>query len=367
MIPKKKISIIVPAYNVSEYIRPCLDSIVFQTLSEFEAIIVDDGSTDQTPAIIDEYARKDKRIKAVHIKNGGVSAARNLGIDMAAGDYFLFFDSDDIVEPYACEALYKLMVNNGVDTIIYGYHRYRGGRVVETCPPIFSEGVYSGKRIVSELLSRFVGFSLDGINLWLNGGNKGLYVENPALWRCMVDASVIRKNGLRFDTSLKVGEDTVFMADYLSCASRCLVTRSCFYYLVLRDTSTISRYEKDPLAKLDNKIKLQISRESLTKRIEHRNGMDIGPYWQGNTVMSCIELAFLLSKGHKGLSFKKRFRLFMEYAKMPGVRNAVRSFAPKAKPGLRLVPFWMARHRLFWALFFCAWALNLLNYSFKRS
>lgn len=94
-----KHSIIVPAYNTGEAIRRCIDSIVAQTYDNWELIIVDDGSRDATPAIIDEYATKDKRIHAVHISNGGVSNARNVGIEHAKGEYVMFVDSDDWIEP----------------------------------------------------------------------------------------------------------------------------------------------------------------------------------------------------------------------------------------------------------------------------
>lgn len=96
-IPKH--SIIVPAYNTGEAIRKCIDSIISQTFPDWELIIVDDGSKDATPAIIDEYARKDGRIRAIHIPNGGVSNARNVGIEQAKGEYVMFVDSDDWIEP----------------------------------------------------------------------------------------------------------------------------------------------------------------------------------------------------------------------------------------------------------------------------
>lgn len=96
-IPKH--SIIVPAYNTGEAIRQCIDSILAQSLDDWELIIVDDGSKDATPAIIDEYASRDGRIRAVHIPNGGVSNARNIGIEQAKGEYVMFVDSDDWIEP----------------------------------------------------------------------------------------------------------------------------------------------------------------------------------------------------------------------------------------------------------------------------
>lgn len=93
----KKVSIIVPVYNTAEYLVKCIDSIINQKYSNLELILVDDGSTDQSPAICDEYAKKDNRIKVIHKQNGGVSSARNLGLSIASGDYITFVDSDDYI------------------------------------------------------------------------------------------------------------------------------------------------------------------------------------------------------------------------------------------------------------------------------
>lgn len=91
-------SVIVPAYNAEKTLRRCIDSILSQTFTDFELILIDDGSNDATPTMIDEYARRDSRIIALHKPNGGVSSARNLGLEKASGTYILFCDADDEVE-----------------------------------------------------------------------------------------------------------------------------------------------------------------------------------------------------------------------------------------------------------------------------
>lgn len=93
-----KISIIVPVYNVEKYLRKCIDSILNQTFKDFELILIDDGSTDESGKICDEYNLKDNRIKVIHKENGGLSSARNAGLDIAQGEYIGFVDSDDWIE-----------------------------------------------------------------------------------------------------------------------------------------------------------------------------------------------------------------------------------------------------------------------------
>jgi len=102
------ISIIVPVYNVEKYIYKTLDSILFQTYNNLEIILINDGSTDNSGNICDEYSEKDKRIKVIHKQNGGVSSARNLGIDNATGEWITFIDSDDIIDKCMIEKLFKI-------------------------------------------------------------------------------------------------------------------------------------------------------------------------------------------------------------------------------------------------------------------
>ena len=102
------ISVIVPVYNTEKYLGRCVDSIINQTYTNLEIILVDDGSPDNSPAICDEYAKKDQRIKVIHKENGGLSSARNAGLDIAKGDFISFIDSDDWVEKDLFEVLVSL-------------------------------------------------------------------------------------------------------------------------------------------------------------------------------------------------------------------------------------------------------------------
>ncbi len=110
-----KISIIVPIYKVERYLHECLDSILAQTFSDWECILVDDGSPDGCPKICDEYAARDPRFRVIHRKNGGLSAARNSGLREARGEYIGFVDSDDWIAPQMFERLYRLITEYGTD------------------------------------------------------------------------------------------------------------------------------------------------------------------------------------------------------------------------------------------------------------
>lgn len=118
------VSVIIPVYNVEPYLKECVDSVVNQTYKKLEIILVDDGSTDDSGRMCDEYARQDDRIKVLHKKNGGLSDARNLGIEKATGEYLYFLDSDDVIPMCAIESLYKVCEKEKADVSMSEIKRF---------------------------------------------------------------------------------------------------------------------------------------------------------------------------------------------------------------------------------------------------
>ena len=132
------ISVIVPVYGVENYLPACIDSILAQTHEDFQLILVDDGSPDRCGAICDEYAAKDSRIVVIHQENGGLSAARNTGIDWVFDNsesrWLNFIDSDDIVSPVYLETLYRCAAQNDADITVTGIHNFPDGQGLENAP-----------------------------------------------------------------------------------------------------------------------------------------------------------------------------------------------------------------------------------------
>ena len=120
---KKLISVMVPVYNVAPYITNCLESLIHQTYTNLEIILVDDGSTDNSLEICQEYAKKDKRIKVIHKENGGLSTARNAGLDVATGDYYSFVDSDDYISTRFYEIMLKIALEHSADIVECDYNK----------------------------------------------------------------------------------------------------------------------------------------------------------------------------------------------------------------------------------------------------
>ena len=152
------VSVIVPAYNTSQYITKCLDSIVSQTLRDMEIICIDDGSVDSTPIILDDYSRRDSRIKVIHVPNGGVSKARNIGLDLAKGKYISFVDSDDVISPNMFEKMVEVAENDKYDIVQYALEEGGEDRVLNGKEEIiysFMTGVIF-KSVWSKLFNRKV-------------------------------------------------------------------------------------------------------------------------------------------------------------------------------------------------------------------
>lgn len=145
-----KLSIIVPVYKVEPYLRRCVDSILAQTFTDFELILVDDGSPDGCPAICDEYAEKDSRVKVIHKGNGGLSDARNAGLDVAQGEYIGFVDSDDLIKPDMYSNLIKLARETRADIVVCGIEVIdEDGNKEMNWPETLVSGVYSSDELIN--------------------------------------------------------------------------------------------------------------------------------------------------------------------------------------------------------------------------
>ena len=191
------LSIIIPVYNSEDYLPRCIESVLSQSFSDFEVLLVDDGSQDSCRVICDEYAAKDNRIRVFYKNNGGVSSARNLGLDHACGEWIYFVDSDDEILPNGLQTLVDC-ISDDVDVVM-------GGFVEEDeCGNVLSVD----KRVVLSLTKKQSIVSL-------YGGNGSYYHYCGYLWMRLLRRSVIQRLDLRFDTSIAIKEDTLFLMQYI--------------------------------------------------------------------------------------------------------------------------------------------------------
>lgn len=226
-----KITVIVPVYNVENYIERCVSSLREQTLSDIEIILVDDGSTDNSPQMIDEYAKEDDRIRIIHKANAGQGLARNDGMDIAQGEYVCFLDSDDYVEHDMCEKLYELMTQSGADMCSFGYQIDSPDGTVIRKPRIIKK-TYDGEAIKKEFVLHFFGDDPADDNL------RG-YSSCMSCFRL----SVIRDNSLHFLSEREVlSEDNLFCLEFCRYADRVVTTDDIFYHYVRKADSFSQGY-----------------------------------------------------------------------------------------------------------------------------
>ena len=200
-----KVSVIMPIYNASDYLRPALECVVGQTLSEIEIICIDDGSTDKSLSIIKEYQEKDQRIRIVTENNAGVSTARNKGIIRARGEFIMFLDADDFYEPTLLERLYVEAIKHELDVAVCKYDVYntKQSRFTPAVPEDHGEILMSG-----EIVSKS------------NHPEHILQCMSGYVWNKLFRASLIREKGLMFAPELYVFEDVHFLCTVLAYAAR---------------------------------------------------------------------------------------------------------------------------------------------------
>lgn len=186
------ISVIVPVYNAKKYLHRCIDSILSQTFTDFELLLIDDGSKDKSGAICDEYAVKDNRVRVFHKENGGVSSARNLGLDNARGEWITFIDADD----YLYDGAFPISLKGfSVDLIVGGYsHVYvRTGKVFNNIPDNRTLDIRKDAEYFGAII--------------------GTYLTTP--WCKLFKRYIIQNSKLRFCENLSYGEDTDFVFRYI--------------------------------------------------------------------------------------------------------------------------------------------------------
>ena len=199
-----KVSIIVPVYNTEKYLHRCIDSILRQTLTDIEVILVDDGSFDSSGKICEEYARKDSRLRVIHQKNAGVAVARNTGLDIASGDYIAFVDSDDYIEPNMYQSMMQVANQYDCDVVLCDCVKEHGNQT-EVYTHDIRAGYYTEKQLEEEYYSHLLMME---------------DVEYPAtisnwllLWKSTLNVPEMRyKPGIRYSEDLLFGAQLMFQA-----------------------------------------------------------------------------------------------------------------------------------------------------------
>lgn len=231
------ISVIVPVYNVEPYLQKCLDSVVGQTYQNMEILIIDDGSTDGSGKVCDEY-KKDERVKVFHTKNRGLSAARNLGLDNATGDWIVFVDSDDWVDVDAFEIALSVAKYQKADLVFWGYVKeYEDHSIRKSF--FWEDGFVFEREQVKYLLHRRL-FGLLGKEL----AHPEYANSFDTAWGKLYKAEAIKNNHIRFEDTAVIGtEDALFNILFMGYVQKAVYVARCMNHYRKNNTSLTKLYK----------------------------------------------------------------------------------------------------------------------------
>ncbi len=290
-----KISIIIPIYNVEHVVSRCIDSVLTQSYCDFECILVNDGSTDKSGIICDEYARKDSRIKVFHKINGGVGSARNYGLNSALGEWIVFVDGDDELLPNSLE--YFIKGTKKGDLVVAGY------------VTIKSNGFKKENNLLNISFSKQEALSMF---LWQSSiGYQGY------LWNKIFKRKIIEQYSIRFNESFAFNEDRLFCVQYVSRLTSpiCLIDKKVYLYH-LNDSSTIGSL----LTGFNKKIFTDFYAQLEIHKIILSHGNAENRYNSQYTLYKSYQWICKMIKQFKAVEFKTEkkyiYQLLLEYVPM---------------------------------------------------
>lgn len=283
------ISIIVPIYNSIKYLSFCLDSIVNQSMRDIEIILVDDGSTDGSEKICDEFADRDKRVKVIHKENGGLVNARKVGLNASNGEFIGFVDSDDWIEPDMYEKLYNAMVQETVDVVMCGraeeFTNY-SKKVYQGIP----EGRYEGESLLKEVFPQML--VNESFFEW------GLF---PSFWDKLFKKECLSDYLLKVDERIVMGEDAACVYPCLLHSKSIFVIHECLYHY-RQSSSSMVRKTVDGCRK--ERMRFRILYESVYREFcDGQDIFDLREQWKKYVLFLMTPRADILYEGVEDLDY----------------------------------------------------------------
>lgn len=318
-----KVSIIVPCYNVENYIEECIQSILKNKYEPKELILINDGSTDGTQLVLNKF-KNNLYVKVLEQKNSGVSACRNRGLQEAKGEFILFVDSDDWISTDCIEKLVNKAVDSEADLILCGYwvaveERDGSTKFEKKKVPRFC--CKNKEDIFDTLFKDLMGISNWDIYRWNHGGklNSEDKIDGYSCGR-LYRKSIIEKYCIRFDTNLYMKEDTIFNLEYLSyIETTSFVNDNLYFYRIRRDRSNVvARLNENWEHIYRNKLGLLKARTKIRNINMEINQRDVLDMYCGSIVLSAIEVALCCAK-EKSLG-RKAYKKYMDAGVMESVK-----------------------------------------------
>jgi len=337
-------SIVLPVYNVETYLARCIESIVHQSFTNYEMILVDDGSGDGSGAICDAYAKQDERIQVIHKANGGLSSARNAGMKKARGRYIFFVDSDDWIEPEALACLYGKIENNPCDVLKFNFYNQPSGE--ETISSI-STGIYEKDEITNCVMHEAI---------------KETGRINFSAWSHVYRTELLKREKIEFVSEREIGsEDYLFNFQVYLCANRMQVIAECLYDYDCREGSLSRRYRP---ALFEQYYQLQVRMEAYAdkKGVKEFFAEDLkySYIWKNFYVVMRNELVRYSDRGYRNC-----VRRIDEILRHEKLREMLKDYSFGQESLIRKFQIVMMRHRMKWTI--SAWMVYSLHKEVRRT
>ncbi|MGM9663169.1 MAG: glycosyltransferase [Oscillospiraceae bacterium] len=325
-----KVSVIVPVYKAEDFLRRCVESVREQSFSDWELLLIEDGSPDESGALCDALAAEDARIRVFHKPNGGVSSARNVGLDEAAGTYVAFLDSDDWFLPGFLEKLVGLAEEHGADSA--GCAHLNVSESGETQPErgALGAGVYGKEEILRGVVDR----------LMTDRTGRPGEVLNGFIWRFLYTREIIEANHIRFEGAYL--EDEIFLIEYFCRAEKLAMTEEPLYGYLLNSASATHRYMKDYM---------QVYERFLERKTALAERLGLGercPGWRESTNWAGLLIAVgnEYAKSNPA-SWREKQRRVEEIARRPEMAEAMEKLHPTGQGRNKQIVTELLRRRQF--------------------
>ncbi len=282
------ISVIVPIYNIASYLRRCVESLLSQTFSDLEILLVDDGSTDGSGALCEEYRKKDGRIRVIHKENGGLVSARKAGLRAAGGAYIAYVDGDDFVEPDMYERMYAELVKQAVDVVMCGRFEDTGDVSREVFHGI-PEGRYGKAELLKEVYPRMI--VKDAFFEW------GIF---PGVWDKLFRRECLERFQYEVDERIVMGEDAACTYPCLLNAESIYIMKKCLYHYRQTPSSMVRKIPDSGREREQFRILYQTVNRSFER---YKGIFDLRQQWKTYVLFLMTARADGLYEGYGELDF----------------------------------------------------------------
>lgn len=339
------VSVVLPIYNVENKLRRCIDSVINQTYTNLEIILVDDGSPDACPQICDEYANKDARIKVIHKANAGLGFARNTGIENATGKYICFFDSDDYVELTTIEEVCSVAEAKNADMVCFGHvEETENGKIIENRIPNTPKDLF----VEDEIKNRLIPMTLSHNSKTGEDWNLSL-----SAWCELFSLETIRKNNFRFVSEREIiSEDIYSVLEYYGYCNTVAFIKKPFYHYISNPCSLSKSYRADRYEKL-KVLAEKLHELSVKMDMESLLSQHVVTIFIGLTIGAAKQVVVSKEK------FGKKYKDIKKIIKDSFMQRQLSDYDFSGEPLVKRCLLWNMKKKYTWLCYFIFWVKSV--------